>query len=362
MFKLKFISVLALAVFLSTSCSIVDKLKEKLSSKKDSNNREKTVNNDDKNVSNKEETVNGSENDFNFYNKYIDVLNKVSETGDNVYKEYLTEVPNPKSLRKNTMVLALSFQFKVNDMENILRDYRRSLFDGGELSKLSADNKDMKKEIESDFKDLLNVLEVYYISARKTSDYYKNKEFQNDLSLASTYDDEMKAQHEKYRSAIDKLNSTVRKYKPARKIRDISKISDPDEKSVAVLMNTYENTLDNAEDFYGDFQKVSRNDDVNGLKSKLDKMENNFNDDKKSVESVSFTEKTKYMKYNFQDYFQKQTDTFISDAGKFLNQAAQSKMSESEFNRGYDNVITSYNNMINAYNTSIQIVNTFRVY
>ena len=159
MYKIKYIIALSLIVLLAGSCS---KLKEKLSSKEEEK-KEKTVDGEEK-----EQTVERtSEADLAFYNKYIEVANKVTEVADGMHKEYMNGVPDPKTLRKNSMVLALTFDFKVSDMERMLKDYKRSLFDGGELSKLRSDNKDMKTEIEADFKDLLDVMDSYYTTAKK---------------------------------------------------------------------------------------------------------------------------------------------------------------------------------------------------
>src|SRR5437868_4016615 len=172
MYKIKFISILLFSILLTGSCSIVNKLKEKLSSKKDDDKKEQTV--DDKDTKKEQTIERTSEADMAFYNKYIEVANKVTEVGDGMHKEYMNGVPDPRTLRKNSMVLALGFDFKVSDMERMLKDYKRSLFDGGELSKLIPDNRDMKKEIESAFKDLLDVMDNYYNTAKKVSDYYKN--------------------------------------------------------------------------------------------------------------------------------------------------------------------------------------------
>jgi len=351
-------SFLLFIVLIAGSCSMLNKLKEKFSSKKDDDRKEQTV--DDK-ENKKEKTIEKtSESDMAFYNKYIEVSNKVTDVVDGMHKGYMDGVPDPKTLRKNTMVMALSFDFKVNDLEKMLKDYKRSLFDGGELSKLSVDNRDMKKNIEADFKDLMDVMDSYYTTAKRVSDYYRNKEFENDLSQASVYDDEMKMKYERYKASVDRFNASIKKYKPARKNRDVSSISNPDEKAAAILMNTYENTLDNAEDFFGSFQKIDKTGDANDLKSKLDEFENNFNKDKKEVESAPFTDKSKYMKYSFEDYFVKQVENFVTQTRKFLSD--KPKMKEADFNRGYDNVVTYYNNMITSYNSSINIVNTFKVY
>src|ERR1041384_82461 len=155
--KIKLIFILLFIVMLTASCSMVNKLKEKFSANKDGDKKEKTT---EEKENTKEQTIEKtSEADLNFYNKYIEAANKVTDIADGMHKEYTTGVPDPKTLRKNSMVLALGFDFKVNDMERMLKEYKRSLLDGGELSKLSSDNPDMKREIEADFKDLLDVMD-----------------------------------------------------------------------------------------------------------------------------------------------------------------------------------------------------------
>jgi tryptophanase len=93
----------------------------------------------------------------------------------------------------------------------------------------------------------------------------------------------------------------------------------------------------------------------------LDEFEKKYNGINK-VQSTEFTEKTKFMKYNFEDYFNKTVTDFVKETRKFLDTVAGKKMKDDEFNRGYDNVINYYNYMINSYNSSIGVLNTFQFY
>jgi hypothetical protein len=94
----------------------------------------------------------------------------------------------------------------------------------------------------------------------------------------------------------------------------------------------------------------------------LDEFENKFKEDKSKVESVEFTDRTKYMKYNFEDYFTKTVNDFVKESRKLFDSMNKKKMNDREFNSGYDNVINFYNYMINAYNSSIGTLNTFKTY
>ncbi len=353
MSKYRFISALIILAIMVTSCSFVDKLKEKISSKdNDKDKKEETKKEETK------EVTSGA--DLEFYNKYIEVSNKVQDAGEKVYKDYLNDVPAPKSLSKSSFVIAVSFKLSADNLERVNKEYNRSFNDGGELSKLNASS-DMKSDIESSFKALLKTMEEYYNVSIKVAEYYSKGDFKDDLSKAETYDQQIKTAYESYKAAFDKFSDAVKKYKPKKNVRDIESIKNPDERSVAVLMNAYENTLDNAEMFYDAFNGLEYKGDFSKAKDKFREFETSFKEDKNTVLSAEFSEKTKYMKYSYEDYFVKMTNMFLDAGNKFFDKAPSAK-DQREFNRQYDDVVNNYNYMITAYNTNINIVNTFRVY
>jgi hypothetical protein len=346
------ITIVLLSAFLFSSCSLFNDLKEKLGGK--GGETEEVV---------KEETAGTtSQADLLYYNKYIEVVNKISETVEQFHKAYLNDVPEPRTIDKNSMIFVISSDIYANNIERVSKEYKRSLFDNGELAKLKADNETMKNEVEENFKIVLDLMEEYYSLAREVIDYYKNKEFEHDAPLAVTYDDRMKEQYSKFKDAFDKLNNALRKYKPLREMQDPDKITDPDRKAVVVLMNTYENTLDGAEAFYAELQKTGKDSDVTSLSKALDDFEKKFKENKSKVESTEFTDKTKYMKYNFEDYFTKTVNDFIKQSRSFIGNVRTKKMDTEGFNMEYDKVINYYNYMINAYNSSIGVLNTFQPY
>lgn len=350
--KIKFISALLITVILVTSCSIVDKLKEKLGSKDSGDKKEETTKEETKEVT--------STADLEFYNKYIEVSNKVQDAGEKVYKDYKSSIPEPKSISKNDFIIAVSFKLSADNLERVYKEYNRSMFDGGELSKLNASD-EMKNEIEGNFKDVLKGMQEFYNTSVKVAEYYSSSEYKNDLSKAVGYDEELKAAYGKYKAAFDKFSASVKKYKPQRKQRDIESISNPDEKAVAILMNSYENTLDAAEEFYDEFSGLEFKGDQQKSKEFFRKFEDTFKKEKEIVMSAEFSDKTKYMKYSYEDYFSKMCKMFTDAGNKFYDKSPDAK-DEREFNRLYDDVVNNYNYMITAYNTNINIVNSFRVY
>jgi len=352
MYKIKTISVLSIIILFLLSCSTLDKLKEKFSSKKD---KEETK--EEKKEEKKEVT---SGDDLMFYNKYIEVSNKIQDAGESVYKDYITDIPEPKSISKNSFIIAVRLSFSAGTLERTMKEYKRSYFDEGELSKLNASS-DMKNEIEGELKNVLKAMEDYHTTASKVSDYYSKGEYKKDLSKAVPYDEEMKSAHEKYKSACDKFSASIKKYKPKREKRDPDSYSNPDEKAVAILMNSYESTLEKAENFYESFDGTEFKGDVLKSQKSFENFRAGFKDDKNTVLSAVFTEKSKYMKYSYEDYFCKMTDGFIEAGKKFYDEAPTAK-SQNEFNRLYDDVVNNYNYMITAYNSNINIVNPFKVW
>ena len=354
--NIKFIAMVVLAAVTFQSCSLVDDLKQKLGGGEEETKevKEQTV----------EENNYGrpTQNDLQYYNKYIEVLNKVSETVERFHKAYVNDVPDPKSVTKESMIFVIASDVYLGQIEQLLKDYQRSLFDKGELANLKPDNDTMKRETEASFKNLLAVLDSYQNQAREVINYYKNKGYQKNPALAEGYDTRLSDEYDKYKEAFDNFNNTVKKFKPERIRRDPDKISDPDEKSVAVLMNAYENTVDAADSFYNKFQNIENDGSTAELSKMLDEFEAGFKEETKKVESTDFTDRTKFMKYNFEDYFTKTVNDFVTETRKFLDRVNTKKLSTKYFNSGYDNVMNYYNYMINAYNSSIGTLNTFSKY
>jgi hypothetical protein len=269
-------------------------------------------------------------------------------------------VPEPKSITKNTFIVAVGLSFSVGELERVIKDNKRSYYDGGELSKLNASG-EMKNEIEGELKNLLKVMDDYYNAASKVSDYYTKGEYKKDNSSAVPYDEELKSSYDKYKSAFDKFSAAIKKHKPKREKRDPNSISNPDEKAAAILLNSYENTLGAAEGFYDAFNGLGYKDDITKSKNAFEDFRKTFIEDKNTVLSTEFTDKTKYMKYSYEDYFCKMTNGFIEAGKKFFDEAPSAK-SSTEFNQLYDDVVNNYNYMITAYNTNINVVNMFHVY
>ncbi|MBK9332062.1 MAG: DUF3829 domain-containing protein [Ignavibacteria bacterium] len=348
--KFKFAGILLLSFLVLTGCSMFTKLKEKLTSAKEDITQKESVKESVKDDTSKE--------DMNFYNKYMEVMNKVQESGEGVYKSYMSEIPKPGSVTKNSLIIPISFKMASQTLGNTAKQYERSLLDGGELSKLKASD-EMQNDVEADMKNLLPVMKEFSEVSEKVSEYYFNREYKNDMSKVIPYEQEMKNAYEKYKSAFNKLSANLKKYKPKRVIHDPESASSPDEKSSLIMLNAYGDILESAEIFFDSFVNLTFFSDMSEAKAKFNEFENTFGKSRNSVVSAEFSEQYKFMKYNFEDYFAPTAEKFISEGNKFFNSEGGVK-SEKEFAKGYNEMINSYNSMITSYNTNIGTINRVR--
>ncbi|HRJ99531.1 MAG TPA: DUF3829 domain-containing protein [Ignavibacteria bacterium] len=350
MVKFKFAGILILSIFILTGCSMFTKLKEKLSAAKEETTEKESVKESVKNESSKE--------NMNFYNKYMEVMNKIQDSGEGVYKSYMSEIPKPGSVTKNSLIIPISFQMASQTLGNTAKQYERSLLDGGELSKLNASD-DMKNDLENDLKNLLPAMKEFSEVSGKVSEYYVNREYKDDMSKVIPYEEEMKKSYEKYKAAFNKLSEDLKKYKPKRVIHDPESASSPDEKSSLIMLNAYGDILETAEIFFDSFVNLTFFSDMSEAKVKFSEFEKAFEKSRASVLSAEFSEQYKFMKYNFEDYFAPTAEKFISEGNKFFGSGGGIK-SDKEFLKGYNEMINSYNSMIKSYNTNIGTINRVR--
>ncbi|MBS1518193.1 MAG: DUF3829 domain-containing protein [Bacteroidetes bacterium] len=346
--KLKFPVLLIFSLFMLAGCSILTDIKNKIIS-------------GGKNVSVTEKSgKNSNEEDLNFYNKYIEVMNKIQERGGNVYKFYISEVPAPGSVKRNSFILNMSMKTASQMLGSTVKEYKRSLLDEGELSKLKA-SAEMQNTLETDLKNLLPVMEEYYNVSEIVSEYYFDRVYKNDLSKVIPYDEDMKNSYNKFKTELDKFSSDIKKFKPARIIYDPTAASDPDEASSQIMLNAYGNMLESAESFYEGFEKIEYGSDLSETKKKFEDFVKTYGESKNSVMSAEFSEKVKFMKYHFEDYFSPSAENFIND-GKIFFLTAKEFKNEKEFKLKYNELLEYYNKMISSYNTSVETINRVRTW
>ena len=172
----------------------------------------------------------------------------------------------------------------------------------------------------------------------------------------------MKDGYKEYETVYNKFKEALKKFKPQREKKNPDDYTNKDEKAVVIVQNALENTVDQAETIYNLLEGTTRNSEVGNLEAENEKFRRRFEEETKKIQSTEFSDKTKYIKYSFEDYFTKMTEKFMDETDKFIKEMKKGKMSERDFGLSYDNVVRNYNYMINAYNTSINSINTFKVY
>ncbi len=346
----KFILALFICVAFILGCSMLNKLKEELGEKEPEKETLKEVTTGDE----------GSYMDLEYYNKYIAESNDLSEALENVQNAYISNVPEPKSIKKGSMILVVMADTYLNFLDTELKDQDRSLNDGGELSKLEA-SEEMKETIEADYRDWMTTIRSYSETAKKVFAYYKNNDYKDDLSKAEPYDKEIQDKYKKCIDSYNKLIGDLKKFKPARDERDPDDYSNPDEKAVVILENALYKVLDQSDLYITEFKK-SDIPNADELKKQQDDLQKVFDEEYSKVMDAPFTEKSKYLKYSFEDYFSKMTRQLLESSADFIKVLETGNTKDYKYKNAYDAVTRNYNYVIDAYNSSINSLNSFVVY
>jgi hypothetical protein len=297
-----------------------------------------------------------------FYNKYTDVLNSVSPYVDNFQKTYFESVPEPSSLSSKTYISFAGAQVSLTFMENEIKKHKRSYFEGGELSKLELKDNLMKNEIENSFKEYLSAVEFFYKDALRVFEYYKGNDYKDDLQKAKVLDRDIKDRYAEYNVKFEAFKNVLKKYKPVRKLKNPDDYSDNDEKAAAILQNTVEITMDNAEKFYEKLSAVEMTSDITGMKTELETFKKSFENNKSKVLSAPFSDKSFYLKNSFEDYFSKMVYYFANASDELFKKMEKGNLNKRDFGYAFDNAKNYYNYLVQAYNTTITLLNSFRVY
>ena len=175
-------------------------------------------------------------------------------------------------------------------------------------------------------------------------------------------DNELRNKYDEYSKSFDTFKEVLKKYKPKRVVKNPDDISNPDEKAVAILQNTIEATIDDAEKVYDKFSVVDEKSDLTEFKNATSDFKKKFEIEKNKVLSAPFSDKSKYLKHSFEDYFMKMTNDFINACEEFAKKQESGKLKGNNFGYEYDNVKNRYNYMVQAFNSTIGMTNSFRIY
>lgn len=300
--------------------------------------------------------------DIIFYNKYLEISRNISSAVDNIQKGYISVIPDPQKANRNSFIMMIGPEIQLGFLETTLKNYKRAFYDDGDLSKLEADNSDMENDLEACFERLIPVVEDYMKTARKVVSFYKDNKYKNNLSKAVQYDKEIKQKYEEYEFVLDVYTDMLDKYKPIILIKDPDDYSDPDDKVMVIMQNALETTSNKGELINEMFKDINKNSDVTPIIEELSEFEKSFKVEQGKVMSAEYSEVTKYMKYNFEDYYSKTVKDFIAQADKFLDNMKDGKITDLEFKTGCDIVILYYNLMVTAYNSTLITIYSFQTY
>lgn len=289
-------------------------------------------------------------NDVIFYNKYLEAYYKFKRLGDDLYKNYKKDVPTLEAA-KNAFMVFVVYNIYLNNFEREIKSYDRSLFDGGDLSKLKANDPNMQQNLESAMRDLLRAGLLFHQNAnnaylfikdnRKTAPVQKIKEYDDQfMSGFETFKESMAM----YRKALDEIKPTIKTYNPD----DFS----GNKKAIVILLNAYVEIMDSTSNFHHAIldNKIT---DINEVRENVNSLKNLFNRNFNNVMQAPFDDRSKFMKYGFEDYFKKTYDNYLE---KVI--AAMSSVKDDTNNIDVRNLDTYYSMLVSSYSSGLSTIET----
>lgn len=290
-------------------------------------------------------------NDVIFYNKYLEAYYKFRKLGDDVYRNYKKDVPTPEAA-KNAFMIFVVYNIYLNNLEREIKSFDRSLFDGGDLSKLKANNPNMQQNLESAMRDLLRAGLLFHQNANNAYLYIKENRKTAPINKIKEFDDQFMSGYEifeeslgMYRKALDESKPTIKTYNPD----DFS----GNKKAVVTLLNAYVEIMDSTSDFHHAFLD-NRITDASDIRTNVNNLRNMFNRNYNNVMQSDFDERHKFMKYNFEDYFKKNYDSYLEKVLKAMNSDDKDPLT----NPDKLNLDTQYSILVASYSSGLSIIET----
>lgn len=298
----------------------------------------------------KDKLPTSSLNDVIFYNKYLEAYYKFNRLGDDLYRSYKKDVPNPEAV-KNAFMVFVAYNIYLNNFEGEIKKYDRSLFDGGELSTLKANDPNMQQNLESAMRDLLRAGLLFHQNANNAYKYIKANRKTAPVQKIKEFDDQFMSGYETFESSISMYRKALDENKPAIQTYNPDDFSG-EKKAIVILLNAYVEVMDSTSNFHHAIldNKIT---DINEVRENVTNLNNLFNRNFNKVMQAPFDERTKFMKYGFEDYFKRNFDNYLE---KVMAAMSSNKKDSENFDK--QNLNTYYSTLIASYSSGLTIIET----
>ena len=305
-------------------------------------------------------TVMSSNSYLNFYNSYVDASNRISIVVNNFQQTYQSTIPDPDRVTGESSIQAGNME---EELGVLMREVAalKSSFNEGILRNLSSGSPEIQGAITSNFLKTLESAEAYIDLAQKVFKYYNTKAYEKDISNVRLYDTEIKKKYNQFDEVHNKLIDELTKYKPKKERKNPDNYSDPDERTVIIQKNAYDDILGKSEALFARLGDLTPGSGINECSAALNDFRNSFQEISKTVISAPYSEKTMPLKQNYEDEFTVKVNSFINDTEQFLEDTGAGKLDESAFNIRYDAIVASYNDMLTSYNAGIIMLQNYKV-
>lgn len=317
-------------------------------------------------VKTEEDSLFLKKNQTRFYNLYTEISNGISLSIEDFHRSYLSSVPQPIRISKNTEVKMLGTEVYFNALKKKFEETEEKVYTL-RFNNLNTSDTVSYQAIKTGFSDLLNSVKSYIILADTVIQFYKTGNYKKQPSQAAILDTGIKGKYKTYSELQAGFSVSLKRVKPVKILKNPEEFDDNDKKSIAVLQNVLENVMEKSENLYDLLKKLIPHfyavpdTALTEIRQELKSFKINFNIEKDKVFRAPFGSKTLSAKKMFEEYFSETVEEFYEQTFKFIDKLRSRNLGKDELNRDYDAVMVDYNNLINAYNNLINLINNTRI-
>lgn len=286
-------------------------------------------------------------NEMDFYNLYVNELNKTSKIVEELQTNYNNSIP--LEVKATDQI-----NFDISDKQNAvtaLSALKSSLME----KNIKIAETDKQQKIESLLQEYMSKTDAYLQKYEEVGNYYANKTYQTDTASAVEYEKQIQQVYSDYQTAEENIYDQIAAYQETSPYKARLDSEDPAERinaSIDLLTDDTEN-LYNA--YMVDWDAKS---DPTAIKEKYQALINDKETTISNLAALDYTDaKSSPIKKYFDDSYLVNLNNYISDFDKFIKDYDAGIINETNVETYDQSIQNDFENLIDSHNEIINLTN-----
>lgn len=290
---------------------------------------------------------NNTINEMDFYNKYVDELNKTSKIIEELQTNYNSSIP--LEVKADDEI-----NFDISNKQNAttaLNSLKSNLLE----KNIKISESDKQQKMESLLQEYMSKTDSYLLKYDEVGTYYANKTYQADLAKAAEYEKQIQQAYSDYQTAEENIYNQIEAYQETSPYKARLDSEDPAERinaSIDLLTDETEN-LYNA--YMVDWDAKS---DPLVVKEKYQSLTKNKETTIANLDALEYSDaKSSPIKKYFDDNYIVNLNNYISDFDKFIKDYDAGLINENNVETYDQSIQVDFEKIIDSHNEIINLTN-----